>query len=346
MNEETKIVEILKNEFKSLNLDTFFLIFNEIQDILTPSLAIEYVEKAYRYTAEFRDAIQMPSKLYFFYQDGDMRVMPSVVEIDGKKVSGIKIVSVHFQNKKRGLPVVIGFFVLVDSNTGALLCVIDATYLTAMRTGASGAVAVKHIIDQKQESINLGIIGCGVQARTQLALISCVKKIKEVIIYDISPDAMEKFEKFSQSLGFRPRKASSLFDFKDCDVVITITPSTQPFLMLEHVENVKLINAMGADGPGKQELSPEILKSSIVIVDNREQAIHGGEINVPLKKGQIDKSIIFGEIGEIIAGIKKIPPEKRVVFDSTGISILDVFVGYAIYKSAQEKGILKTLLIH
>jgi alanine dehydrogenase len=103
---------------------------------------------------------------------------------------------------------------------------------------------------------------------------------------------------------------------------------------------------MGADGPGKQELSPEILKSSIVIVDNREQAIHGGEINVPLKKGQIDKSIIFGEIGEIIAGIKKIPPEKRVVFDSTGISILDVFVGYAIYKSAREKGILKTLSIH
>ncbi len=345
MDYEQKIINSLKNEFKSLEIDSYFIRFDKIYSILTPSLVLEYVEKAYRYTAECKEHFQMPSKLYFFYEDGDMRVMPSVVDIDGEKVSGMKIVSVHFQNKKRNLPVVIGFFVLVDSNTGSLLCVMDATYLTAMRTGAAGALSVKHILREK-DSISLGIIGCGVQARTQLALISYVKKVHELIIYDVSEEAMEKFARFSQDLGFKAKKANSLFDFNHCDVVVTITPSNKPFLMLEHVQNVKLINAMGADGPGKQELSPEILKNSVVVVDNREQAIHGGEINVPLKKGQIDESIIFGEIGEIIAGIKKIPPNKRVVFDSTGIAVLDVFVGYAIYKSAREKGLLENLKIH
>jgi alanine dehydrogenase len=345
MDYEQKIINSLKNEFKSLEIDSYFIGIDQIHNILTPALVLEYVEKAYRYTAECKEHLQMPSKLYFFYEDGDMRVMPSVVDVDVEKISGIKIVSVHSQNKKRNLPVVIGFFVLVDSSTGSLLCVMDATYLTAMRTGAAGALSVKHILREK-DSISLGIIGCGVQARTQLALISYIKKIHELIVYDVSTEAMEKFANFSQDLGFKAKKANSLFDFKNCDVVVTITPSNRPFLMLEHVQNVKLINAMGADGPGKQELSPEILKNSVVVVDNREQAIHGGEINVPLKKGQIDDSIIFGEIGEIISGIKEIPPDKRVVFDSTGIAILDVFVGYAIYKSAREKGLLRNFKIH
>ena len=104
---------------------------------------------------------------------------------------------------------------------------------------------------------------------------------------------------------------------------------------------------MGADGPGKRELEPDILLDSIVIVDNVEQAIHGGEINVPVKMGVFSKDKIFAELGEIVAGKKDVERgERRIVFDSTGIALLDVFVGYAVFEEAKKRGKLRRFSIH
>ncbi|MCS7214343.1 MAG: ornithine cyclodeaminase family protein [Candidatus Calescibacterium sp.] len=338
-------LSILKAEFPSVSLKSSYIPYKKVQDILTPKLAFEWVEKAYMYMGSESEKIQMPEKLYFFYPDGDMRVMPAVAQIDNKTITGTKIVSVHFENIKRRLPTVVGFYVLVDSKTGALLCLIDATYLTAMRTGASVAVATKYLFGQKTAKV--GIIGCGVQARTQIVFISDVLKIQELLIYDISSKAIEKFSKFLKKFGLNFKVAKDLKEFSECDVLITATPSREPFLKKEHVENVKLINAIGADGPGKQELDPKILSESVVVVDSREQAVYGGEINVPLKRGIIGEDIIFAELGQIVSGKKKIQEQKRIVFDSTGIAILDLFVSWGVYlKASKNKNILKNINIH
>jgi len=342
---ESENIKVLWREFRSLKISSYYIPFEKLRKVLTLDLALRCVEDAYRYTALARSELQMPSKEYFFYEDGDMRIMPAVAKIDGEIVTGMKIVSVHFNNPKSNLPTVIGFFVLVDSKTGSLLSVFDATYLTAMRTGASGAVSAKYFLKDK-ERIKVGIIGCGVQARTQIIFLSHLKKIEELLIYDISEKAMEGFSSFVKRIGLSPRIAKTLYDFSKCDIVITLTPSREPFVMPEHVENVKLINAMGADAPGKQELHPQILRDSTIIVDNLTQSVHAGEINVPLKNGEITQDMIFGEIGEVIAGLKTPPDNRRIVFDSTGIAILDLFVGFGVYKSAREKGLLKSFKIH
>lgn len=333
-------MEALKKEFPKLSLKSFYIPYEVSQKLLTPELCLNWVEKAYLWLGSKREKVQMPEKLYFFYQDGDMRVMPAVAEIDGKVISGIKTISVHFDNLKRKLPTVIGFYTLVDSKTGALLCIMDATYLTAMRTGASVAVATKYLYNEK--SARVGIVGCGIQARTQILFISHILKIKELIVYDISTKAIEKFSKFLRKIRINFKAAQSLDEFSECDILITATPSKNPIIKEEHVKNVKLINAIGADGPGKQELEPKILLESTVVVDNKEQAIYGGEINVPLKKGIFSQDKIFGELGEIVAGKKKITDSgKRIIFDSTGIAILDLFVSWGLYqKSLRAKKIL------
>lgn len=338
-------MEALKKEFPKLGLKSFFIPYETIQKLLTPELCLMWVEKAYLWLGLKREKIQMPEKLYFFYQDGDMRVMPAVAEIDEKTISGIKTISVHLNNPRRKLPTVIGFYTLVDSKTGALLCVMDATYLTAMRTGASVAVATKHLYNEK--SAKVGIIGCGIQARTQIIFISHILKIRELIIYDISPKAIEKFSAFLKKIKINFKVAKSLDEFSECDVLITATPSREPIVKKEHVKNAKLINAIGADGPGKQELDPEILLESTIVVDNKEQAIYGGEINVPLKKGIFSEDKIFAELGEIVAGKKKITEiGKRLIFDSTGIAILDLFVSWGVYQKALKSKKIKTLNLH
>ncbi len=331
--------------FGSIEKETLFLTIEDVKRLLTPQLAFSCVEKAFYYAGS-KKGVQMPQKIYFSYHDGDMRVMPTVVDLGGEVITGAKLVSIHFNNREIGLPVVVGFFVLVDSATGSLAFVCDATFLTAMRTGAASAVAFKYLFQDTRKKVKLGLIGCGAQARTQIIMMLYIADISDILIYDISDEAVKSLGDFLSKLRVKFSVAKDLRDFSICDVVITLTPSTSPFLKPEHVVNAKLINAMGADAPGKQELYPEIIRESVVIVDDTEQAKHGGEINVPLSEGLIDDSIIFAELGEIVAGKKRVPSGGRIIFDSTGIAILDLFVGWGLYKKALEEKIGMKIKIH
>jgi alanine dehydrogenase len=98
---------------------------------------------------------------------------------------------------------------------------------------------------------------------------------------------------------------------------------------------------MGADAPLKEELDPAILKRSIIVVDNWEQASHSGEINVPVSKGIISKENIHAELGEIIAGNKlgRSSLNEITVFDSTGLAIQDTVTAELVYRKAISKKI-------
>ncbi|MDH5438677.1 MAG: ornithine cyclodeaminase family protein, partial [Candidatus Bathyarchaeota archaeon] len=124
------------------------------------------------------------------------------------------------------------------------------------------------------------------------------------------------------------------------DVVATVTPSRQPIVMADWVKPGTHINAMGADAPGKQELSPEILKKAKIVVDDLEHCSHSGEINVPLAQGLISKEDIYGEIGEIVLGRKpgRTSPSEITVFASTGVAIQDIAVAEIVYRKAVMQG--------
>jgi alanine dehydrogenase len=118
-------------------------------------------------------------------------------------------------------------------------------------------------------------------------------------------------------------------------------PSRQPLVMNDMVSPGMHFNCIGADAPGKEELDPMILKRAKVVVDDWEQASHGGEINVPLSKGIITKEDVWAEIGEIVAGLK--PGRERedeiTVFASTGLAIQDAIVAKLVYDKALKKGV-------
>ena len=120
---------------------------------------------------------------------------------------------------------------------------------------------------------------------------------------------------------------------------MTTTPSRRPLVKLNWLKKGVHINAIGADAPGKQELDPNILKNSKVIIDDWDQASHSGEINVALRKKIISKKNVYADIGEIITGKKKGRTKNNdiTVFDSTGLAVQDAAIATLIYKTAIKR---------
>jgi alanine dehydrogenase len=275
-----------------------------------------------------RGLIQMPPKLYVTLPDGDFRTMPAY--LPSLSIAGVKIVNVHPNNPKIGLPTVMALTIILDIESGQPTAVINATKLTDMRTGAAGAVACKYLSAKKE--IILGVIGTGRQAQAQVTAISRELKIRQVKIWSRTPEHIRKFaDRFMEF----PCQASSLENACDCDVLVTTTPSRSPLIRNEWIHEGTHINAIGADAPGKEELDPALLIRAQVFVDDPAQALHSGEINVPVSQGVYHAADIAGTLGEVVIGKKKRAGlETITIFDSTGLAIQDL----AIAKIAMQHG--------
>ena len=302
---------------------------------------IEAVELAFKEKGLSR--VQLPPKQYLFYEkyNGDLRIMPSYLE--ESNISAVKIVNAHPNNPaKYNLPAVMATIMLVDPKSNEPLAIMGGTWITAMRTGAAGGVAAKYLA--RWDSKVIGIVGAGVQARTQLmALKEVLKEIEEVRVTDMVRTSREKYaEEMSEKLGLNVRAVSNIKDaVRGADVVVTVTPTRKPIVKSWCIGLGTHINAIGADAPGKEELDPELLKRAKIVIDDWEQASHNGEINVPLAERIITKENIWGEIGEIVAGLKpgRISSYEITVFDSTGLAIQDAVTADLAYKKALAKNV-------
>ncbi len=306
---------------------------NEVESLLDMKGTLKVVEEAFRQHGLKK--VQMPPKLYLFFKkhNGDLRTMPAYLE--EQDITGVKIVNVHPDNPKKGFPTVMALVILNSTETGAPVAIMDGTYLTDMRTGAAGGVAVKYLA--RRNSKTVGFVGTGNQAKTQLLAINEVIDIEEVKAKDTSEKGTLAFKNEMEKridCSITPKK--SIREVCDCDILVTTTPSREPIVMNEWIAEGTHINAIGADAPGKEELDPDILKRARIVVDDIPQASHSGEVNVPLSKKLITEKDICCEIGEVVAGRKKarIKDSDITVFDSTGLAIQDVATADLVYRKA------------
>jgi alanine dehydrogenase len=320
----------------SFSPGTLLLKKKDIASLLTMADALQAVEKAFVLKAEGKTI--MPAKIYLDLPQyhGDFRAMPAYV--DGG--AGMKWVSVYPENTQRyGLPSVMGIIIYCDPHNSYPLAIMDGTYLTTIRTGAAGGVAVKHLA--RKNSSTVGMVGAGRQARSQLIAIKQVlPSLKEVKVYDRYAQGAGKFaEEMRDELGISIRAVKSVAEAADADIIVTTTFATEPVVLKKHVKPGTHINAIGADAPGKQELEDSLVASARIIVDDIEQASHSGEINVPLSKGTIKQSDIYCTLGEVAAGMKKGRQSESEItlFDSTGLAIQDIICARLVYEKAKSR---------
>lgn len=319
-------------------METLLLTRSDVKALVTLDEIVTAVKDAFIQKSEGK--VQMPAKNFLFFKNyqGDLRSMPSYLE--GSDIAAVKIVNSHPENRAKGLPSVMGVIVLVSPETGAPLCIMDATLLTALRTGAASSIATD--ILAKKEAHVFGMVGAGAQAQAQLEAIVKVRDIEYMKVFDrVISRAKEFTSQMSQIFGsIHIEVATTVADaVKGSDIVTTITPTKAPIVMDAWVEEGVHINAIGADAPGKQELDPRILKRAKVVVDDLEQASHGGEINVPIKNGIIKIGEIYAEIGDLITGKKpgRTSNKDITIFDSTGLAIQDAASAAAVYKKALQR---------
>lgn len=315
-------------------MDVLWLSEDDVRSLLNMDQAIEAVEAAFR--DQGLGLSQMPPKSYLNFPEGDLRTMPAYLQSMG--ASGVKIVNVHPKNPGIGLPTVMALLILNSPETGAPLAVMGATYLTSMRTGAAGGIAAKLLA--RPESKTVGLVGAGVQARTQLMALSRFFRIEFVKVADVSEERRRLLEEDCRDHVRADYIRSEIKDACDCDILVTTTPSRVPLVRSSWIKPGTHINAIGADAKGKQELETILTKRAKVVVDDIAQASHSGEINVPIFEGAFRPEDIHAQIGEILVGKVegRKSPEEITIFDSTGLAIQDVATGSAVYRRAIGRG--------
>lgn len=318
-----------------MGLEVLYLSKKDVEDAdLTMAEIINVVEEAFRDKGEGK--VEMPPKPGIHpRKDSFIHAMPAF--IPGMKAAGVKWVSGFPNNRKYSLPYIMGVLVLNDPETGAPLCIMGASWVTAKRTGAATAVAAKYLA--REDSKVFGILGCGVQGRSNLeAVFTAFKGLEEVRAYDISKANLERYvSEMKEKHGLSvvpvdsPKKA-----VEECDIVVTAGP------ILKHPEPVIEAWWFG-DGSFACPIDfdsywkPQAMHSMHKFcTDDLEQLLYYQSVGYFQ-----DIPNVYADLGELATG-KKPGREKdseRTMSMNLGLAIEDMATALKIYEKAKSKGI-------
>jgi alanine dehydrogenase len=310
------------------------LLFSEadVKQILTMPMALAAVEDSFRRLADgsallhSRQRLHIPGKSYLHY----MAAADATSGYMGMKIYTSSGVGLRF------------LVLLFHVGSGELVALIEADYLGQIRTGAASGVATRLLA--RADAAKIGIIGTGLQSRTQLEALSLVRTITGVRAYSRNPEHRERFAKeLTAQLGFPVVAAASGQEaVRGADIVVTSTTSTDPVLDGSWLAPGMHINAIGANFPQKHELNGEaVRRCDIIVADSREQSkIEAGDL-IQMYADDKRRWASVTELAEIVAG--KTPgrsnPQQITLFKSNGIAIEDIVVAGKIYELARERGL-------
>lgn len=264
--------------------------------------------------------------------------------LDAMGVYGLKLVSWFGENQKKNIPALSGSVMIFDRKTGLPLGLINAEHMTGMRTGAAGAIGAK-VLARKDSEVML-MVGAGHQAAYQIRAMQAVfPNLKKVMVHD--PIQFENASRFVKDFSYK-KEGIDYIPVENLegavgisDIIVTATPSRKPIIMKEWVKKGTHFSCMGSDMEGKQEIDSEILKLSKLVTDDINQSVTVGEFEIGIKYNVITKEDILCEIGDVLIGKYSIrnSADDITVYDSTGIGLQDIAVGYLAINKAKQLSI-------
>lgn len=317
-------------------MKTLLLKKKEVSRLISMNEVIATVEEAYK--AFSNNQVVQPGYIGIHLPSPRGEIDFKVGYYKSNEVISMKASSGGFINNptEHDLPTNMGTILLFDARTCALICAMDGSLITGLRTGASGAVSVKALARKNSKKITS--IGTGNQARMQIRAINEVMKIEEIHAWNRNPDTLSKYKTDIESeFGIPVIMANSKKEaVEQADILITTTRGKGSLVEAGWVKPGTHIVAIGTDQQGKQELDPEIFRNAKIVNDSIEQCIKKGETWHPLNKSIITKDDIYGEIGEILLGKKpgRESDDEITIFDSTGMAIQDNTTSNKIYQNA------------
>ncbi len=294
---------------------------------------ISALEEMFREKGEGR--VEMPPKPGIHPRpDSFIHAMPA--HIPALNAAGMKWVSGYPENPKKGLPYISGLIVLNDPETGLPRTVMDCTWITAKRTGAATAVAAKYLA--RTDSKVIGILGCGVQGRSNLEALRVLFPIRQVLAYDVNPEVRARYIKEMEAkFGLEvipadePRQAVA-----GCDIVVT----AGPILKIPHatvkpgwLENGAFASLVDFDSYWDRAALREVDKFCTDDIPQLEYYQSLGYFqNIPP---------IYADLGELVSGQKpgRERAKERTIACNLGLALDDMATAPLVYKLALQRGV-------
>jgi len=305
--------------------------------------AVEACEKTFREMGEGK--VVNPTKMTLDLGIGgkwpgfnaSMNAMPAYV--GWQNIAGIKWIGGWDDNPSIGLPYLSAMILLIDPKTGVFLAAMEGNHITDLRTGAQSAVAMKHFTDKR--SLVMGLYGAGAQGRTQTAAFAELFNITELLVYDIVPEAAERFKKEMESkhaakvakitICSEPRGAA-----EGCDAIVSVSHGKDKHIKNEWVKPGAVVFPMGSSTEASDEL---LLNVDKIVVDHIGQTLHRGALKDVVDQGKLGEKDIYATIGEVVAKKKKglENDRQRIVCVPIGTGAMDVSCAAVVYKKALEQ---------
>ena len=275
---------------------------------------------------------------------GALGLMPSYWQSAG--VIGLKAVSFFPGNEGSELDTHQGVVLLFDAKCGRLLATIDATSITAIRTAAVSGVATRLLA--REESVELAILGSGVQARMHLRAMLLCRSIARVKVFSKTPSRAELFatkasERHSIPVEAAPSCAEAVHN---ADIICTTTSAKEPVLRGEWLKPGTHINAIGSSVALARELDGLAVQKSRLYVDRRESALNeAGDFLLAKEEGLIGDDHIIGEVGELLIGAVtgRVSPTDITLFKSVGLAVEDLAAALHVYNKAIDSHVGTTV---
>jgi ornithine cyclodeaminase/alanine dehydrogenase-like protein (mu-crystallin family) len=301
---------------------------------ITMAKVIDTLEIAFREKGQGR--VEMPPKPGIHPGGGDNFIHAMLAYIPALQSAGVKWVSGFPNNQDRGLPYITGLLILNDSETGIPLSVMDCIWITAMRTGAATAVAAKYLA--RPESSVVGILGCGVQGRSNVEALNVLFPLQRVMAYDVIGEAASRYaDEIRGRLGLevvvvdRPSEAVS-----GCDIVVTAGPilkTPHRTIQAGWLDEGAFASLVDFDSYWHPDAMRQMAK---FCTDDVPQLCHYQQL------GYFQGTPpIYADLGELATGQKpgRETPTERTMAANLGLAIDDMAVAPLIYQRAVEKGI-------
>src|SRR5579864_1994253 len=285
----------------------------------------------------------VPARQHIRWPGGTLLTMPAIAP----GVMSVKLVSVVPGNTARELPVTNGLLVLSDGRTGLPLALLNAAALTAVRTGAVGALGVKYT--SPADTSSLGVVGTGIQG-AWVAISACaVRPVRTVFAVRRSAASFAAFEKTlaEHAAGVRVIPCANAAELLSrTALIVTATTSAVPVLPDEAplLEGRHFI-AIGSYEKHMRELPDSVFRLSGHLVLDSEFARHEvGEAVVPVEQGILTEASVF-TIGDLVAGRRTLDITHTTVYKSAGMALFDLYVARALHEAARRRGVGQEVML-
>lgn len=310
---------------------------SQARDLVTMADAIQLVEAAFVSLAKGQSQL-FPAVRGRGSDPGTRFGVKAGYDAD-RRIPGLKVGSYWPGNVAKGLEAHGSTTLLLDDETGFPDALIAATHLNALRTAASDAVAVKHLA--RADASVLAVVGSGHQSYWEALAVAEVRTLSEVWVCARNSVAAGRLAARLVEAGLPARTGAIETALPKADIVCTVTAARQPLFPATLISPGTHISAMGADGPGKQELDPALFASAALWADAPEQSALIGEfqhrpatLNAPIQA-----------IGELIMG--HLPgrsgPDAITIYDSSGVALQDLAICAFALERARAAGVSLTL---